>query len=150
MKYWFAILVAAFVLGGCISRVHVDVPVQVCDHIKDRADRATCEERVTAAARTQSSPDASPGIPIRSSMPLSLYMLWLVAYYGIGLIIARWVFIDARARSWLAFRIRPVWWAVICVIDPALGILAYWLIHYSRLVPRIPGSNNTLERTNEG
>jgi len=83
-------------------------------------------------------------------MPLSLYMLWLVAYYGIGLIIARWVFIDARARSWLAFRIRPVWWAVICVIDPALGILAYWLIHYSRLVPRIPGSNNTLERTNEG
>jgi hypothetical protein len=149
MKNWIAILAAAFLLGGCISRVQVDVPVEACDHIKDRADRATCEERVTALVKARPASPPGAGIPVGSSVPLSLYSLWLIVYYGIGLVIARWIYIDARTRDWLAFRIRPVWWAILCVADPALGILVYWLTHYSRLVPRIPRSGKPPERVPE-
>jgi hypothetical protein len=63
-----------------------------------------------------------------------LTLLWWGAYYLVGLVFARFVYVDAKSREWLAFRVGPVWWAALCVFDSAVGALAYWAMHYSRLV----------------
>ncbi len=123
--------------------------IDVCSHIQDSLDKATCESKVRASQSTNTSPSGTSGVPVRQSLPLSGILSWWAIYYAFGLVIARAVYVDARRREWTVLKIRPVFWAAMCVVDAAFGVLVYWTVHYSRLAPRFPGSNTTLERTRE-
>jgi len=68
-------------------------------------------------------------------------------YYGFGAVIGRFVYRDARSRSWLVLGIRPLWWGFLPVFEPALGLLGYWAMHYSALVRDRSESNNAIDRT---
>jgi hypothetical protein len=64
-------------------------------------------------------------------------LLWPIGfalYCVLGLIIARYIYRDAANRDWAFLGIRPIWWAALSVLNPAMGILVYWATHYSRLV----------------
>jgi hypothetical protein len=65
-----------------------------------------------------------------------LPLLWTASYYVVGLAFARFVYVDAKGREWLAFRVRPFWWSALCLFNPAMGALVYWVLHYSRLARR--------------
>lgn len=54
------------------------------------------------------------------------------AYYVIGLIVGILVFRDARTRTSLVLNVPPLLWGAIAFVDPALGILVYWGVHYSK------------------
>jgi hypothetical protein len=141
--HWITVATLAILLGGCVERVHVAPPIEVCRHIKDMDDQQTCEDKVRELAKLPAeAPSSSTGQT--TSFPFSAVVLWWAVYYGFGLLIARFVYVDARTRAWLVLRIKPLWWAAICVVDPAFGLLCYWLVHYSRLVPRYP--SNSAER----
>jgi hypothetical protein len=58
---------------------------------------------------------------------------WWVFYYAAGLVIGRYIYRDAKQRDWVFLGIRPGWWAIITLFDPAFGVLVYWAAHYSRL-----------------
>jgi hypothetical protein len=109
-------------------------------------DQQTCEDKVRELTKLPAeTPSGNAGQA--SSFPVPGVILWWAVYYAFGLLIARFVYVDARARAWLVLRIRPLWWAAICVADPAFGLLCYWLVHYSRLVPRY--SSNAADRSLE-
>ena len=63
-----------------------------------------------------------------------------IAYYLAGIIIGVFVYRDAKKREILALNIKPFWWAVITVIEPPLGVLAYWIIHYSSITKQTKSS----------
>ncbi len=63
--------------------------------------------------------------------------LFYVAYYALGIFIGAYVYRDAAKRSSLALNIRPLWWAVMVFLQPPLGVLAYWVIHYSRFANKL-------------
>jgi surface polysaccharide O-acyltransferase-like enzyme len=58
---------------------------------------------------------------------------WWVVYYAFGLLIGRYIYRDATEREWVFMGIRPVWWALLALFDPAFGLLVYWALHYSKL-----------------
>lgn len=60
-------------------------------------------------------------------------MGWWLVYYGFGLVIGSYVYRDAKKRDWVFLGIRPLWWVVLVLFEPALGLLAYWAAHYSKL-----------------
>ena len=66
-------------------------------------------------------------------MQILISWWWFILYYGTGFVIATFVYKDAKGNSKLALNIKPFWWGVITVFEPPLGLLAYWLIHYSKL-----------------
>lgn len=146
LTHWTAVATLATLLGGCIERVEVAPPIEVCRHIKDMDDQQTCEDKVRELTKLPAQ-DSPTSTSRTSNFPVSGVILWWAAYYGFGLLIARFVYADARARAWLVMRIRPVWWAAICVVDPALGLLCYWLVHYSRSAPRYSDPNSRMGRT---
>jgi hypothetical protein len=73
----------------------------------------------------------------KHSVFLTMFFSWgtNLAYYAIGIVFAVLIHRDARRRTTLVMNIGPVWWALIAVFDPALGVLAYWVIHYSKISP---------------
>ncbi len=142
-------VIAAFLLATLPACVWGEPPAirptgEVCSHIKDVEDRQLCEQKVLALADSDRTA-ARSGVPLRSAIPLSGLLSWWAIYYAFGIFIGRTVMRDARRREWLVLRIRPIWWAVFCVFNPVLGVLAYWAMHYSRLAPRFPASNDTPE-----
>lgn len=110
---------------------------EVCGHIRDTNDRAQCERQLAEASSRERAEGRgkAPGLlGLWASSYTSLVFLWYGAYYLTGLVFARFVYVDARKREWLAFRIGPLWWAAACAFEPVLGALVYWTLHYSRLV----------------
>ena len=129
-------LLATLALAGCGTRIYAPTSSEVCANLSNGQDRALCESQLASAiasARSTAGQEAA-GIGMVGFGYAS--WLWYVAYYIIGVVFARFVYIDARKREWLAFRVKPFWWAAVCVFDPAFGALIYWIIHYSRLVRR--------------
>jgi hypothetical protein len=121
-----AIFLAAS-LVGCTS-ARIPVPIEVCAQISDASEKASCESQVTAIR-----PSTNLGLVSAFGW---LPFLWYAAYYVMGIVFGRFVYVDARRREWLAFRVKPLWWAALCVFDPAMGALVYWVLHYSRLARR--------------
>lgn len=62
------------------------------------------------------------------------------AYYVIGLIVGILIFRDARARTNLVLNVPPLLWGAIAFVDPALGILVYWGVHYSKFSEKGEGA----------
>jgi hypothetical protein len=125
------VLLATVILAGCIGS-RAPTAAEVCGQMSDESARASCESAVASAPVTSQS--ASSGL---AAFGLGGFtVVWYVAYYLIGLVFARFVYVDAKRREWLAFRVRPFWWGALCVFDPALGALVYWVLHYSRLTRR--------------
>jgi hypothetical protein len=147
----FLFLLALLMLSGCIAHEPpvVSLQLDVCSHIQDSQDKSLCESKVRNSWTATPGAGAGGSVPVRTSLPLSGILSWWAIYYAFGFIIARAVFVDARSREWTVLKVRPIWWAAMCVVDPAFGVLVYWVVHYSRLAPRFPGSNNSLERTRE-
>ena len=119
-------------LAGCVGS-RAPTPSELCSQIVEADARASCESQVTSARA--SSPSGGVGLFAALGIGWLLY-LWYAAYYVIGFVFARFVYVDAKRREWLAFRVRPLWWGALCVFDPAIGALVYWVLHYSRLARR--------------
>jgi hypothetical protein len=66
---------------------------------------------------------------------------YYIATFLLGLIAATWIYRDAKSLPVLFLGSRPVWWALIAVIDPIISVSAYWIIHHSSI------SNRLNERT---
>ncbi|HED33747.1 MAG TPA: hypothetical protein ENJ08_05945 [Gammaproteobacteria bacterium] len=58
---------------------------------------------------------------------------WYISYYGFASVFGVFIYRDAKNNNNLALNIKPFWWGVITVLEPPVGLLAYWLIHYSKL-----------------
>lgn len=58
---------------------------------------------------------------------------WYILYFLTGVVFGFFVYLDARNKEKLALNIGPIGWSVLVVLQPPLGILTYWLIHYSNL-----------------
>lgn len=58
---------------------------------------------------------------------------WYILYYSLSAIFGVFVYRDARSKESLALNIGPGWWGVLVTLQPPLGILTYWLMHYSSL-----------------
>jgi hypothetical protein len=58
---------------------------------------------------------------------------WYILFYTIGLKFAVFIYRDANKNEKLVMNIKPLWWGLLTALDPPLGLLAYWLIHYSKL-----------------
>lgn len=96
---------------------------------------AVRDERGSVGPATSGSSERSVGE--NQSLFLTFFFSWgtTMAYYAIGVVIAVLIHRDARQRERLAMNIAPVWWGAIAVFDPAVGLLAYWVIHYSSISP---------------
>jgi len=100
----------------------------ICDPITDVADRTQCIERASVVTRHEMG-NISEGLPWLSMVwPVG----WWVIYYAFGLLIGRHIYRDAIAREWLFLGIRPIWWGVLALFQPAFGLLVYWAFHYSK------------------
>jgi hypothetical protein len=85
---------------------------EVCGHIRDTNDRAQCERQLAEASsreRAEGRGKAPGPLGLWASSSTGLLFLWWGAYYLIGLVFARFVYMDARKREWLAFRVGPFW-----------------------------------------
>lgn len=100
----------------------------ICDPVTEVGERAQCIERASVATRHEPS-KISEGFPWLSMIwPVG----WWVVYYAFGLLMGRYIYRDAREREWIFLGIRPAWWGVLALFDPALGLLVYWALHYSK------------------
>ncbi len=129
-------LIALFLLatlGGCVS-TYTPPSSDVCADISDDVEQSICESRVAEYASRGRAGSASVGMAALGVAWLPF--LWYGLYYVTGFVFARFVYVDAKGREWLAFRIKPLWWGAVCVFDPAVGALLYWVLHYSRLARR--------------
>ena len=126
-------LVLMVALGGCVT-TYTPEPSEVCAHISDATERSVCDSNLVAALAQARSDTPRPAAI--SSGAAWLALLWYPVYYAIGIAFGLFVYRDAKRREWLAFRVRPFWWGAVCLFDPAIGALVYWVLHYSRLVRR--------------
>jgi hypothetical protein len=102
----------------------------ICSGVTDTSEQRQCLEK--AAATPQARDVTSPSE--RQSVSSFIWPVgWWIAYYGFGLLIGSYIYRDAAKRSWVFLRIRPIWWGLLAVFDPAIGLIAYWAAHYSRL-----------------
>ena len=69
----------------------------------------------------------------------SLAWGYYVAYYAVIFALASMIFRDARGRGSLALNLGPIWWALLVCIDPALGVLAYWVMNVLTLPASLRG-----------
>jgi hypothetical protein len=99
----------------------------ICDPVADVGDRARCIERASVVTRHETG-KISQAPWLSMVWPLG----WWVIYYAFGLLIGRYIYRDARAREWILLGIRPVWWGVLALFEPAFGLLVYWAVHYSK------------------
>jgi hypothetical protein len=137
MRQLLCVLLLATAVSGCGVVSYSPPASEVCGHLQDTNDRAQCERQLAEASSRERAEGRgkAPGLlGLWASSATGLYFLWLGAYHLTGLVFAGYVYVDARKREWLAFRIGPFWWAAVCVFEPVMGALVYWTLHYSRLV----------------
>lgn len=60
-----------------------------------------------------------------------------VATFLLGLVAAVWIYRDAEKLPALFLGSRPIWWALLALIDPIIVVLAYWAIHHSTISNRL-------------
>jgi len=126
----FALVIVSLLFAASSQALDPSAAEHICIDVSDSAEQRQCLEK--AAATPQARDVTSPDTP--SSGTSFLWPLgWWVAYYGFGLLIASYIYRDATKRSWVFLRIRPIWWGLLALFDPALGLIAYWATHYSRL-----------------
>jgi hypothetical protein len=120
---------------GCNTRVSSSQPLtDVCGHIRDQDDKRECERRaLTAIAQPQAGSQEAPAQAFGASWFSGITMVWYLLYYAVGLVFGIFVYKDAQRREWRTFHIPPFGWGAACLFEPALGSLAYWVLHYSRL-----------------
>ncbi len=126
----FLILFVSFMLISPADALDSRNATFVCAHISNQTERKECTERA-AAARDGIAASSWEVIP--SSITLVFAIAWPIIYFGIGLVVARYIYRDAKNREWVFLGIRPVWWAVLTAFQPVMGILTYWATNYSRL-----------------
>jgi hypothetical protein len=102
----------------------------ICGGVSDASEFRQCMENAHTLLRDEAE---------RSTRNTPYWVSWIwpvgwwLVYYGFGLIIGGYVYRDAKKREWVFLGIPPIWWMVLILFDPALGILAYWAAHYSKL-----------------
>ncbi len=107
----------------------------ICKGITDNSEQKECIERVIQLAPEFSSKNEGHLSEFSPSSQFSYYLpwLWWLLYYGIGCLVGRYLFRDAKSREWVFLRIHPFIWFVLAVFQPVLTVIAYWAIHYSSL-----------------
>lgn len=101
----------------------------ICSDVTDTLERKRCVDKAIEFTRGSAANEATPA----TSGWVSFSILSWIVYYGFGVIVGSFVYRDCGKREWLFLGIRPLWWAGLVVFNPALGVLAYWAVHYSRL-----------------
>jgi hypothetical protein len=131
----YLVVLGLLLVSGCVRSYGPALSSgYVCSHIANDSDRSLCESKMAEAPRRPSFDSGGGGI---AAFGIGWFTLvWYALYYSIGVVFARFVYVDAKAREWRAFRIKPFWWGALCVFDAAIGALVYWVLHYSRLARR--------------
>lgn len=131
-------LIACCMLAPSPAAAQGSMPAQeptrahfICAHIDDRLERELCETRAVAM------PGSGAPTALDTFRPLA--MGWTLTSLLLGLLLGLLVWRDARSRPQRPFLVPPVVWGLICLVDPILGLLAYWLIHHSGLATRDRG-----------
>jgi hypothetical protein len=101
----------------------------ICSDVTNGNERTQCIEKAEAFTKVANEPVRETPFWVSWIWPVG----WWVLYYGFGLIVGGYVYRDAKKRDWVFLGIRPVWWAILVLFDPALGVVAYWAAHYSKL-----------------
>ncbi|MCU7829731.1 MAG: hypothetical protein KZQ85_11755 [Candidatus Thiodiazotropha sp. (ex Myrtea sp. 'scaly one' KF741663)] len=81
------------------------------------------------SVKYQSSESDKPSLLVQIIVSWWLYIL----YYAVGVVFAVFIYRDAKKVKKLVLNIGPVWWGVLAVYEPPLGVLVYWILHYSKL-----------------
>jgi hypothetical protein len=118
-------------LAACSTRASSEQPEDVCGHIRDQDDKAECDRR--AGQRFSRADQGSLWDAVWSSGFSGISTMWYLTYYLVGLVFSVFVYRDAKQREWRTFRIPALWWGAACLFQPAMGAIAYWVMHYSRL-----------------
>lgn len=100
----------------------------ICDPVTDAADREQCIERASVVTRNETGKTSHELPWVSMIWPVG----WWIVYYAFGLLIGRYIYRDARAREWIFLGVRPIWWGVLALFEPAFGLLVYWAVHYSK------------------
>ena len=131
--------IVAIVFGGLLSSaVHAQAPstpaaAYICDGITNAAEHRQCLDKAGPLTREPDSTAAKETpAPLSFLFQFGPVAIWWIIYYGFGLVIGRYIYLDAKKREWVFLGIRPVWWAILAIFDPALGLIAYWATHYSK------------------
>jgi hypothetical protein len=64
---------------------------------------------------------------------------WWILLAALHVVIGAYIYLDAVGyeRSYTATILLPSWaWGLAALVSGVLGLLAYWLIHYSALAPK--------------
>jgi lysylphosphatidylglycerol synthetase-like protein (DUF2156 family) len=125
------LLIVALLVPSLASPSDFSPESFICGGVTDEAQHHECVEKAKFLAEGRSSTHAIKTTSL--SLSWGWAISWWLVYYGFGVIIGGYVYRDSKRREWLFLGIRPVWWAVLVILDPALGTLAYWAIHYSKL-----------------
>ncbi len=124
------IVIACLWLPLCVQAAESSVAGFICDVVTDREERAQCMERASVVTRQDRTIVHEGSFPwISTIWPLG----WWILYYGFGLLIGRYIYRDAKEREWVFLGIRPLWWSAVALFQPAMGLLVYWAVHYSKL-----------------
>jgi hypothetical protein len=127
------IVVAGLLLACSAIGAELSLPDFICAEVSNAGERAQCLERAKVVTRHDTG-TVSRDVSWYSVMWSMIWPVgWWVVYYGVGLLIGRYIYRDAKRRDWLLLGVRPVWWAVLAVFEPAIGLLVYWATHYSKL-----------------
>ncbi len=123
------IVVACLWLPLCVQAADSSVAGFICDVVTNGEERALCVERASVVTRQDRTTIHEGGVPWLSTIwPIG----WWVLYYGFGLLIGRYIYRDAKEREWIFLGIRPLWWTAMALFQPAMGLLVYWALHYSK------------------
>jgi hypothetical protein len=123
-----SILLCILLISGCMVSTDFDEESKRTLTIEEACGDMCSESDVINTSKSVSNNDFWTHAFL-SWLPYSIYF----AYYGLGLIIGIFVYRDASQRNTLAFNIKPFWWGTIVFLEPPLGVLCYWVIHYSTL-----------------
>lgn len=126
------VLVACLLFVSAAHAVDSSAATFVCGAVADAVEHKECLERAAFATTHASEHSIKDVSAVRDTIATLWPITWVV-YYGFGLLIACYIYRDASHREWAFLGIRPLWWAFLTVISPAMGLLVYWLMHYSRL-----------------
>lgn len=119
------------------SAVHAEksgLAMYICQDISDKTEKELCIDRATTTIRDKTNIITGSGSKGISLGFFSIFWpwAWWGLYYGLGFLIGLYIFKDSKSREWVFLGIRPIYWLILAVFDPAIGIIAYWLLHYSR------------------
>ncbi len=128
------VIIAVLLISSIAQAENTSLAMYVCQGISNADEKELCISRAT-----QTITDQSRVAKIHESAGISLGIFsvlwpwaWWVLYYGLGLLIGLYIFKDSKSREWVFLGIRPIFWLILAVFDPAIAIIAYWLLHYSR------------------